>query len=185
MFTLSRFSSSRTLNRSFCRHSSNFFDSFQWREISKILEGVVRIGAVNCQDEWMMCNEQGIQAFPTLRIYPKVKIVRVEEKKTTFENLFQRDVFQGPRDKEILVRYAMSFVSANVVQFDDRMIENFHMDSKTPWLIVFCREIDENDCLDDDQIYKLAAIFVRFAFLFFVLFRLAKLSFLEQFSSCW
>jgi hypothetical protein len=22
----------------------------------------------------MMCNEQGIQAYPTLRIYPKVKI---------------------------------------------------------------------------------------------------------------
>lgn len=56
----------------------------------------------------------------------------------------------------------MSFVSATVVQFDDRMIENFHLDSKTPWLIVFCREIDENDCLDDDQIYKLAAILVRF-----------------------
>ena len=46
---------------------------FQWREISKILEGVIRIGAVNCQDEWMMCNEQGIQGYPTLRIYPKVK----------------------------------------------------------------------------------------------------------------
>ncbi len=46
---------------------------FQWREISKILEGVIRIGAINCQDEWMMCNEQGIQAYPTLRIYPKVR----------------------------------------------------------------------------------------------------------------
>jgi len=32
----------------------------------------MRIGAVNCQDEWMMCNEQGIQAYPSLRIYPKV-----------------------------------------------------------------------------------------------------------------
>ena len=47
---------------------------FQWREISKILEGVIRIGAINCQDEWMMCNEQGIQAYPTLRIYPKVRL---------------------------------------------------------------------------------------------------------------
>lgn len=65
----------------FSRRLFNIFECFQWREISKILEGVVRIGAVNCQDEWMMCNEQGIQAFPTLRIYPKVKIVRVEQNK--------------------------------------------------------------------------------------------------------
>ncbi|CAF0927093.1 unnamed protein product [Adineta steineri] len=111
-----------------------------WREISKILEGVIRIGAVNCQDEWMMCNEQGIQGYPALRIYPK------------------RDTYQGPRDKEILIRYAMSFVKANVVKFDDRMFRTEKFDNKKPWLVSFCREVDEGNCLDDDQVYKLAVM---------------------------
>ncbi|CAF0808672.1 unnamed protein product [Adineta steineri] len=111
-----------------------------WREISKILEGVIRIGAVNCQDEWMMCNEQGIQGYPALRIYPK------------------RDTYQGPREKEILIRYAMSFVKANVVKFDDRMFRTEKFDNKKPWLVSFCREVDEGNCLDDDQVYKLAVM---------------------------
>lgn len=72
MFTLSRISSSGTFDVRYSHLSIDEF-LFQWREISKILEGVIRIGAINCQDEWMMCNEQGIQAYPTLRIYPKVR----------------------------------------------------------------------------------------------------------------
>ncbi|CAF4064051.1 unnamed protein product, partial [Rotaria magnacalcarata] len=111
-----------------------------WREISKILEGVIRIGAVNCQDEWMMCNEQGIRAYPTLRIYPK------------------RDIYQGPREKNALIRYAMSFVSAHVVKFDDRMFKTLKADTNKPWLVSFCRDIDEGDCLDDDQVFKLAVM---------------------------
>ncbi|CAF4966144.1 unnamed protein product, partial [Rotaria socialis] len=31
---------------------------------------------------WMMCNEQGIRAYPTLRIYPKV-CIGLEIKLTT------------------------------------------------------------------------------------------------------
>jgi DnaJ family protein C protein 10 len=111
-----------------------------WREISKILEGVIRIGAINCQDEWMMCNEQGIQAYPTLRIYPK------------------RDTYQGPREKDALIRYAMSFVSANVIKLDDRMFKNLKIENNKPWLVSFCRDIDEGECLDDDQVYKLAVM---------------------------
>lgn len=116
----------------------------QWREISKLLEGVVRIGAINCQDEWMMCNEQGIRAYPTLRIYPK------------------NEPYQGPRDKDSLIRYAMSFVSANVIKLQNDMFKNLRIEKRLPWLVSFCREIDEGDCLDDDQVYKLAVMLVRF-----------------------
>jgi DnaJ homolog subfamily C member 10 len=42
--------------------------------LAKQLDGVVRIGAVNCMDDWMLCNEQQIPAFPTLIAYPKVII---------------------------------------------------------------------------------------------------------------
>ena len=72
----------------------------------------------------------------------------------------KRDIYQGPRDKDALIRYAMSFVSTNVIKFDDRMFKNLKIDHKKPWLVSFCREIDEGDCLDDDQVYKLAVMLV-------------------------
>jgi len=72
----------------------------------------------------------------------------------------KRDTYQGPREKDALIRYAMSFVSANVIKFDDRMFKTLKIDHKKPWLVSFCREIDEGDCLDDDQVYKLAVMLV-------------------------
>ncbi len=91
---------------------------------------------------------------------------------------FQRDTYQGPREKDALIRYAMSFVSTNVIKFDDRMFRNLKIEDKKPWLVSFCREIDEGDCLDDDQVYKLAVMLVSSIFLslkmidFFVIIRI-------------
>ena len=45
---------------------------FQWREVARELEGVIRIGAVNCQDEWHLCRMQGIGSYPSLLMYPAV-----------------------------------------------------------------------------------------------------------------
>ncbi|XP_043277162.1 dnaJ homolog subfamily C member 10-like [Venturia canescens] len=42
-----------------------------WRKIAKDLEGVIRIGAVNCEDDWQLCHQLGIQSYPTLLFYPK------------------------------------------------------------------------------------------------------------------
>lgn len=45
-----------------------------WRKMARELEGVIRVGAVNCQDEWHLCQEQGIHGYPALVFFPKVKI---------------------------------------------------------------------------------------------------------------
>nr|CAD7394801.1 unnamed protein product [Timema cristinae] len=42
----------------------------EWRKMAWELEGVVRIGAVNCVDEWNLCNTEHIASYPTLKIYP-------------------------------------------------------------------------------------------------------------------
>ena len=68
----------------------------------------------------------------------------------------------------------MSFVSANVIQFDDRSFQTLKFDEKIPWLVSFCREVDEGDCLDDDQVYKLAVMLVSLD-RFFSLFPLSGL----------
>lgn len=54
----------------------------------------------------------------------------------------------------------MSFVSSNVIKLDDRMFQTLKVDEKKPWIMSFCREVDEGECLDDDQIYKLAVMLV-------------------------
>ena len=45
---------------------------FQWREVARELEGVIRIGAVNCDDDWHLCQRQNIHSYPSLIMYPKV-----------------------------------------------------------------------------------------------------------------
>ncbi|XP_012257998.2 dnaJ homolog subfamily C member 10-like [Athalia rosae] len=40
-----------------------------WRQIAKELEGVVRIGAVNCEDDWHLCRQINIRSYPTLLHY--------------------------------------------------------------------------------------------------------------------
>ena len=47
----------------------------QWREVAKELEGVIRFGAVNCQEEWNLCRQQGIQSYPSLVFYSTVSLI--------------------------------------------------------------------------------------------------------------
>lgn len=43
-----------------------------WRKIAKDLEGVIRVGAVNCEDDWNLCSQIGIPSYPSLMYYPPV-----------------------------------------------------------------------------------------------------------------
>lgn len=42
-----------------------------WRKLARELEGVVRIGAVNCEDDLALCHQLRIEAYPTLLYYEK------------------------------------------------------------------------------------------------------------------
>ncbi|XP_046422638.1 dnaJ homolog subfamily C member 10-like isoform X1 [Neodiprion fabricii] len=42
-----------------------------WRQVAKELEGVVRIGAVNCEDDWHLCRQINIRSYPTLLYYSR------------------------------------------------------------------------------------------------------------------
>lgn len=43
-----------------------------WRALARELQGVIMFGAVNCEDEWNLCRQQNIHAYPSLVMYPKV-----------------------------------------------------------------------------------------------------------------
>lgn len=45
-----------------------------WKEIAKLLDGIVKIAAVNCEYDRQLCHQVGIRAYPTLIHYKKVYV---------------------------------------------------------------------------------------------------------------
>lgn len=43
-----------------------------WKEVAKLLDGVVKIAAVNCEYDMQLCFQVGIRAYPTLLHFRKV-----------------------------------------------------------------------------------------------------------------
>lgn len=111
-----------------------------WREVARELEGVIRIGAINCEDDWQLCRMQGIRSYPTLMMYP------------------MREQYHGERTTKQLVKHALKMVKSHVFElwsgnFDSTIKEE---NKGRPWLITFCG--DGGDCLSTTARIKLAAI---------------------------
>lgn len=100
-----------------------------WRRLAHKLEGIVRIGAVNCQDDFMLCRQQNIRGYPSLIFYnPNGASSK----------------FNGAKEEE----YLMEFIVKNLPEYWFSMRkENYeHVTQKTdrgqmpdsPWIIFFC-----------------------------------------------
>ena len=55
-----------------CLSTIFFFDSLQWRKFAREMDGVLRIGAVNCAEDPMLCQSQRVMGYPSLVLYPSV-----------------------------------------------------------------------------------------------------------------
>ncbi|XP_069841290.1 dnaJ homolog subfamily C member 10 [Dendropsophus ebraccatus] len=115
-----------------------------WREFAKEMDGLIRIGAVNCRDERMLCRSRGINSYPSLYIF-KAGINPVK--------------YFGDRSRENLVNFAMKYVSSAVTElwagnFRSSLENSFA--SGVGWLITFCA--DSGDCLSSQTRLKLAGM---------------------------
>lgn len=109
-----------------------------WREVAKELEGVIRIGAVNCEDDFMLCRQNGIHSFPSLVMFPA------------------REKYHGSREKRDLIKHALKFVKAEVIElWEGNFQKSLDEQSEKPWMIAFC---GEEACLSRTNRLKLAAI---------------------------
>ncbi len=128
--------------------------------MAKQLDGVIKIGAVNCMDDWGLCNMQQIQAFPSLVMYPR------------------KQRFDGVKSIDELAKFALSFASGNVYDLStlDRYQAQVKKNASKPWLISYClpsQGIDEEsddhghelnyelNCLDESVLQKLAIMLHR------------------------
>lgn len=108
-----------------------------WRKLSEELSGVVRIGAVNCHDDWMLCNAEGIRGYPSLRIYPSA------------------EDYYGEHSVENMMAYVFDRVQIDVTHLNTENI-NVVYESSMPWIISFCEE--DHDCLSDTTLLKVSAM---------------------------
>ncbi|XP_048578142.1 dnaJ homolog subfamily C member 10 isoform X2 [Nematostella vectensis] len=135
----------------FCSHCHDLAPT--WREVARDLEGVVRFGAVNCQEDWGLCQRQGIRSYPSLVLYPT------------------QHLYHGSRTTSALVKFILDEIDAKVHDLNQglkipsstpnlpSLRDDFdHETSSTelPWLIEFCDP--HADCLNPESRIKLSAV---------------------------
>uniref|UniRef100_A0A3P8ZUB1 DnaJ homolog subfamily C member 10 n=1 Tax=Esox lucius TaxID=8010 RepID=A0A3P8ZUB1_ESOLU len=115
-----------------------------WREFAKEMDGVFRIGAVNCGDNNRLCRSKGISSYPSLYI---------------FKAGMNPEKYFGDRSKESLTKFGMQFVKSRVTELWQgnvfTEIESAFL-SGIGWLITFCA--DSGDCLESQTRQKLAGM---------------------------
>ncbi|CAG9540325.1 unnamed protein product [Cercopithifilaria johnstoni] len=151
IITLSRSDFERTVSETDEIWFINFYSTFcshchqlapTWRKFAQEMEGVLRIGAVNCAEDPMLCHSQGVMGYPSLVIYP------------------HRHFFHGQRQLDDIVAFAMEYVTSVVLQLTDSDINLFKTKENEKnargWLLDFC-EHQSSDCLSELNRKKLAA----------------------------
>uniref|UniRef100_A0A3Q1AR92 DnaJ homolog subfamily C member 10 n=1 Tax=Amphiprion ocellaris TaxID=80972 RepID=A0A3Q1AR92_AMPOC len=115
-----------------------------WREFAKEMDGVIRIGAVNCGDNNHLCRRKGINSYPSLFIYRAGQ---------------RPEKFNGERTKDNLVRFSMQFITTTITQLWQGNVFNEieqAFSSGLGWLITFCS--NTGDCLEPRTRQKLAGM---------------------------
>ncbi|CAL8240951.1 unnamed protein product [Merluccius merluccius] len=115
-----------------------------WREVAKEMDGVIRIGAVNCGDNGHLCRSKGINSYPSLYIY------RAGQKP---------EKYFGDRSKESLLHFSMQFITTTVTElWQGNVFTEIEkaFSSGIGWLITFCSET--GDCLESKTRQKLAGM---------------------------
>ena len=95
-----------------------------WRRLAVQLAGVVRVGAVNCQEEFTLCRQQGITGYPTLNLY------------TWSQGTVK---FQGRKEEEEIMNFLVSFLPDKMVDLWEGNLNKWRTSSASlGWLVVFC-----------------------------------------------
>ncbi|XP_054721124.1 dnaJ homolog subfamily C member 10-like [Uloborus diversus] len=108
-----------------------------WRELARELKGVIRIGAVNCEEDWGLCRARNIYSYPSLMFYPN------DEK------------YHGSKETEAMIEYVLQKLPNHVIKLTS---SNFLKkttateNSKKPWLIFVCKGFD---CVNKEDLKKL------------------------------
>ncbi|CAG2112303.1 unnamed protein product, partial [Medioppia subpectinata] len=123
-----------------------------WRRLAKQLDSVIRIGAVNCEEDWVLCRQQNVRSYPSLIFYP------------------DHEKYDGKRETEAMVEYVLDRMHPLVVTIDKYNLQSFYTSSQSNeridhssqtkpsnrwWLLSVC--FDNKECIFSD-VQKMVAI---------------------------
>ncbi|MCJ8732856.1 hypothetical protein PDJAM_G00216070 [Pangasius djambal] len=115
-----------------------------WREFAKEMDGVIRIGAVNCGDNTRLCRSKGISSYPSLFV---------------FRAGMNPEKYYSDRSKASLTQFAMQFVTTKVTElWQGNVFTEIDQAfaARLGWLITFCA--NTGDCLESQTRQKLAGM---------------------------
>lgn len=113
-----------------------------WRKLAVELKDIVMFAAVNCEEEWNLCRQQNIRAYPSLILYPSV------------------ERFTGSRNREDLNRFILDRAEVDIrhVRSTDDWTKLTEKSDYPSWLLLLCNSNVLPDCPHGDMRTKLAAI---------------------------
>ncbi|CAD5208686.1 unnamed protein product [Bursaphelenchus xylophilus] len=114
----------------FCSHCHDLAPT--WREFARKFHGTIKVGAVNCAEDPVLCQSQHVRGYPSLVVYP--------------EHAF----FQGQRSLEALSEFVTDMIKVEIHHLTNRNYESLSTEWQPylnrPWLVDFCGENDR--CMD-------------------------------------
>ncbi|CAG9854722.1 unnamed protein product [Phyllotreta striolata] len=114
-----------------------------WRKLAQELEGVIRIGAVNCEEDFRLCHQLQIEAYPTLLYYEKEF------------HLYEGIKYTGDRTVEALEEFVLASLKVNIIEVTSFNWEIVQSESDK-WLLFLCSD-DSVNCPEEKTILKLGA----------------------------
>eukprot|EP00095_Tigriopus_kingsejongensis_P011857 maker-scaffold180_size281610-snap-gene-0.26 protein:Tk11857 transcript:maker-scaffold180_size281610-snap-gene-0.26-mRNA-1 annotation:"-like protein subfamily c member 10" len=99
-----------------------------WRRLAQLLDGIIRVGAVNCQDDMLLCRQQNIHAYPSLLFVTSDGPRR----------------YRGEMDEESLLTFVADNLpnqvfSLSAAKFQKSLERGL---SSVPWMVLFCTADD-------------------------------------------
>jgi len=97
-----------------------------WNKLAKLMEGEAGVGSVDCQKYRSFCQEQGVNSYPTIRLYP-------HHSQGSRNYVSHR----GWRDVDSLYSWAFKHLPSLVTQLNYQAFLDNVLDSEDAWIIDF------------------------------------------------
>jgi len=108
-----------------CVHCQEMVPKF--KKAAVLLEDIVTLGAVNCEKHNALCQQQGIQSYPTVKFFHPVERGEAQEV----------EKFQGGHNPEEIYSWIQQSLSNEVVKLDASNFRELVTESDDLWLIDF------------------------------------------------
>ncbi|KAL1491528.1 hypothetical protein ABEB36_012112 [Hypothenemus hampei] len=112
-----------------------------WRKLALELEGVVRVAAVNCEEDYPLCYQLSIEAYPTLLFYEKEA------------HLYEGEKYRGSKTVQAMQEFILAKIQVKIHKIS---LPDWDAMKLQQWLLFLCGS-ESLSCPEENNIKKIAA----------------------------